>query len=177
MGGKKWGVPQYSTVFVIMAIVCGMGGFKGNFWDRLDLTFKAFTKGMTALTYAAFVIAFSRAISVIMTDGKIIHTVIYYLAMPINQVGNVVGAFLMYVANVIVNFFIGSGSGQAVTVMPIFAPLAHITPRSRSSASSSATVSPTASTPQPAFLWRLWALRASPTASMSSGSCRSSASS
>ena len=127
MGGKKWGVPQYSTVFVIMAIVCGMGGFKGNFWDRLDLTFKAFTKGMTALTYAAFVIAFSRAISVIMTDGKIIHTVIYYLAMPINQVGNVVGAFLMYVANVIVNFFIGSGSGQAVTVMPIFAPLAHIT--------------------------------------------------
>ena len=127
MGGKKWGVPQYSAVFVIMAIVNGMIGFKGGFWYRLDATFKAFTKGMTALTYAAFVIAFSRAISVIMTDGKIIHTIIYYLAMPINQVGNVVGAFFMYVANVIVNFFIGSGSGQAVTVMPIFAPLAHIT--------------------------------------------------
>lgn len=127
MGGKKWGVPQYSGTFSVMAIVCGMIGFKGGFLDRLDATFKAFTKGITTLTYAAFVIAFSRAISVIMSDGKIIHTIIYYLAMPINRVGNVAGSFLMYVANVIVNFFIGSGSGQAVAVMPIFAPLAQIT--------------------------------------------------
>ena len=47
--------------------------------------------------------------------------------MPIAQAGPVLGANLMLAANIIINFFIPSGSGQAVTVMPIMVPLADLT--------------------------------------------------
>ena len=86
---------------------------------------------MSSLTYAAFVIVFARAISVVMTDGKIIHTIVYYLSMPIGKVSAVAGANLMFLANVIINFFIPSGSGQAVTVMPIMVPVADLSNISR----------------------------------------------
>ncbi len=117
----KWGVYNYATMFLIMGLTCGFAGGLG-----LDRTFRAFTKGMSSLTYAAFVIVFARAISVIMTDGKIIHTIVYYLSIPIGKVSAVVGANLMFVANVVINFFIPSGSGQAVTVMPIMVPVADL---------------------------------------------------
>ena len=122
----KWGISHYSTVFLIMGLTSGFIGGLG-----LNQTFKAFTKGMSGLTYAAFVIVFARAISVVMTDGKIIHTIVYYLSMPIGKVSAVAGANLMFLANVIINFFIPSGSGQAVTVMPIMVPVADLSNISR----------------------------------------------
>lgn len=61
------------------------------------------------------------------SDGKIIDTVVYALSLPITQFGPVVGANLMFLANVVINFFVPSGSGQAVTVMPIMVPLASLT--------------------------------------------------
>ena len=60
-------------------------------------------------------------------DGKIMDTLVYWLSAPISLVGPVLGANLMLFANIIINFFIPSGSGQAVTVMPIMVPIADLT--------------------------------------------------
>ena len=118
----KWGVSHYATVFVIIGIVSGFVGGLG-----LDQTFRSFSKGISNLAFAAFVVAFARAISVIMTDGRIIHTVVYYLSLPVSKVSTLIGANVMLAANVIINFFIPSGSGQAMTVMPIMIPIADLT--------------------------------------------------
>jgi uncharacterized ion transporter superfamily protein YfcC len=79
------------------------------------------------MVYAAFVVGMARAISVVMIDGKIMDTLVNWLSMPIGYVGPVLGANFMLIANVVINFFIPSGSGQAVTVMPIMVPLADLT--------------------------------------------------
>ena len=118
----KWGVSHYATVFVIIGIVSGFVGGLG-----LDQTVRSFSKGISNLAFAAFVVAFARAISVIMTDGRIIHTVVYYLSLPVSKVSTLIGANVMLAANVIINFFIPSGSGQAMTVMPIMIPIADLT--------------------------------------------------
>jgi uncharacterized ion transporter superfamily protein YfcC len=107
---------------VIIGIVSGFVGGLG-----LDQTFRSFSKGISNLAFAAFVVAFARAISVIMTDGRIIHTVVYYLSLPVSKVSTLIGANVMLAANVIINFFIPSGSGQAMTVMPIMIPIADLT--------------------------------------------------
>ena len=117
-----WGISHSATVFLIVGLLCGFVGGLG-----LNGTFTTFVKGMGNLVFAAFVVAFARAISVVLTDGKIIHTVVYYLSIPIGKVSSVIGANVMLFANVIINFFIPSGSGQAVTVMPIMAPVADLT--------------------------------------------------
>ncbi len=118
----KWGISQYSFVFVVMAVLGGIVGGLG-----VTGTANSFVRGCGNMVYAAFVIGMARAISVVMTDGKIIDTFVYYLSLPIAYVGPVLGANMMLAANVLINFFIPSGSGQAVTVMPIMVPLADLT--------------------------------------------------
>ena len=75
---------------------------------------------------AAFVIGFATALGVVLDNGKILHTVVYYLSLPITKVGPVVGASVMYLANLVINLFIPSGSGQAAAVMPIMVPIADL---------------------------------------------------
>ncbi len=118
----KWGIQHYSVVFIMMAVFSGLVGGLG-----VTGTANAFVKGCGTMVYAGFVIGMARAISVVMTDGKIIDTIVNWLAMPIAQAGPVLGANMMLAANIIINFFIPSGSGQAVTVMPIMVPLADLT--------------------------------------------------
>ena len=118
----KWGIDHYSVVFLMMAVFCGLIGGLG-----INGTAVSFVKGCGSMAYAALVIGMARAISVVMTDGKIIDTVVYYLSLPISKYGPVIGANLMFFANIVINFFIPSGSGQAVTVMPIMVPLADLT--------------------------------------------------
>ena len=118
----KWSISQFSVAFLIMGVLIGMIGGLG-----VNGTSKAFVKGCTQMVFAGFIIGMARAISVVMSDGRIIDTVVYYMSLPIAATGPVVGANLMYLLNVVVNFIIPSGSGQAVTVMPIMVPLADIT--------------------------------------------------
>ncbi|MDO4787449.1 MAG: TIGR00366 family protein, partial [Fretibacterium sp.] len=116
-----WGVPDYSAVFLGMALLIGLVGGLG-----VDGTADAFVKGCATLIVGAFVIGMSRAISVVMVDGKIIDTIVHYLSEPISHYGPIVGANLMFYANTIINFFVNSGSGQAVVVMPLMVPLADL---------------------------------------------------
>lgn len=118
----KWGIDHYSVVFLMVAVFCGIIGGLGT-----NGTAIAFVKGCGSMAYAALVIGMARGISVVMTDGKIIDTIVYYLSLPIAMFGPVAGAIFMFFANIVINFFIPSGSGQAVTVMPIMVPLADLT--------------------------------------------------
>ena len=118
----NWGMQQYSAIFVMMAVFSGLVGGLG-----VNGTAAAFVRGCGTMVFAGFVVGMARAISVVMSDGKIIDTIIYWMSVPIAQVGPVLGANMMLLANIIINFFIPSGSGQAVTVMPIMVPLADLT--------------------------------------------------
>ncbi len=127
IGSMKYGFgfTQMSAVFLIMGVVGGIVGGLG-----INGTAKSFVEGCKNMCYAALIIGMAKAISVVLTDGKIIDTLIYYLSLPINNVGPVVGANVMFLVNLVFNFVITSGSGQALTVMPIMVPIAdlcHIT--------------------------------------------------
>jgi uncharacterized ion transporter superfamily protein YfcC len=121
-----WGISQFSAIFLAAAVIIGLVGGLG-----VNGTARTFVKGCSGMAYAALVIGMARSISVVMQQGNIIDTVIYWLSLPITAVGPLIGANLMYVANTVINFFIPSGSGQAVTVMPIMVPLADIAGISR----------------------------------------------
>ena len=72
---------------------------------------------------AALVVAFSRGILVIATEGKIIDTILFALAGVTEQAHPIVSAYLMLFMQGCINFFVPSGSGQAALTMPIMAPL------------------------------------------------------
>lgn len=99
-----------------------------------DNMVKSFINGCKGMLYGVVIIGFANALTVIMTKGKIIDSLIYYLSLPLSLVNTYVAAVLMYWVNIVINFFIPSGSGQAAAVMPIMAPLADVLGISRQTA-------------------------------------------
>lgn len=75
---------------------------------------------------AAFIVGFANGISVILASGNILNTIVYWLSIPMSGMGSILGANFMFVANLIINLFIPSGSGQAVAVMPLMVPVADL---------------------------------------------------
>lgn len=83
-----------------------------------------FIEGAAELTGTALLIGFARSIALILEDGQVLDTLIYYLSMPVEAVGAHAGAVLMLFIQALLNFFIPSGSGQAFVTMPIMVPIA-----------------------------------------------------
>ena len=71
-------------------------------------------------------IGFAASISVVMTNGNIIHTCVHAAAAVVGSLPPAFTAIGMNILNIFVNFFIISGSGQAFVVMPIMSPLAQV---------------------------------------------------
>lgn len=73
---------------------------------------------------AALIIGLARAVSGVLSAGLIMDTTIHALSILMSKLPRLLIGPAMYIANIIINGFITSGSGQASAVMPIFAPLA-----------------------------------------------------
>lgn len=117
-----WYFEEISALFLTMGIIVGIIYHKTN----LEQIAKDFVAGAGEMTTAAIFVGLSRAILVIMEDGMIMDTIVYYLSLPLSQLGNVFAAWGMYLSQGLINFFIPSSSGQAVVVMPILSPLSDV---------------------------------------------------
>lgn len=115
----QWGIDHMSALFIIIAIVCGIIA-RMNY---NEIT-KVFLEGCTKLVYGALIIGVARAIVIVMENANILDTLVYALSVPLDNFTPVVAAFGMFLANAVINFFVPSGSGQAMIVMPILTPLA-----------------------------------------------------
>lgn len=122
-----WYFEELSALFMLLGFIVGMIIYKGNFEKYAD----TFMEGAKSLTIAALLVGLSRAILVIMEDGSIMDTIVYALATPLGKLHSVLAAWGMFVAQGLINFLIPSSSGQAVVVMPIFAPIADVIGLSR----------------------------------------------
>lgn len=116
-----WDMEEMAAIFVGLAIVVGViAGF-----DSATIS-KHFLEGCKKMLSAVIIIGLAQSISVIMTDGKIIDTVVHVLAGGLNQVPGFLQAPAMLIANTVINVFLTSGSGQAAAVMPIMIPLSDL---------------------------------------------------
>lgn len=91
----------------------------------------AFMNGVKKMCYSAILVGCAAGVSVILNEGNILHTIVYemsrlLLCLPKWMVGPA-----MFYFNIIFNFFVSSGSGQARIVMPVMAPLADVVGISR----------------------------------------------
>ncbi|WP_320129873.1 YfcC family protein [uncultured Sphaerochaeta sp.] len=118
----SWKADQISATFLVVILIIGLLNR-----SNLNGIVSMFLKGCQSVIPAAFIIGFANAISLLMKNGLILDTIVYYLSIPINHFGPVLGANFMVIANVLINFFISSGSGQATAVMPIMIPIADLT--------------------------------------------------
>jgi len=118
---KSYYIMELASIFLAMGIISGLiGGISPNEIARL------FIKGSESIAFGALVVGVARAILVVMTDGQIIDTVIYYLANAVSHMPKSLAAAGMFWVQAAMDFFIPSGSGQAMATMPIMSPLADL---------------------------------------------------
>ncbi|MGN9164761.1 YfcC family protein [Tissierellaceae bacterium HCP3S3_D8] len=116
-----WYILEIGSVFLAMGLVSGViGGLKPS---RIA---EEFVSGAQSIVFGALVVGIARGILVVMTDGMIIDTIVYSLAHTIQVLPKSIAVIGMYIVQIIINFFIPSGSGQATATMPIMIPLADI---------------------------------------------------
>ena len=115
---KGFYISEIAAVFLAMGILSGIIG-KLSVNDMAD----AFIEGAKGMIGAAVIIGCARGIVIIAENAQIIDTVLYGLVGLIGKLPSLIAAYLMYIVQMIVNFFIISGSGQAAVTMPLLAPL------------------------------------------------------
>lgn len=120
-----WGLAEMCGMFIAMGI--GVGLVSGLNVNALCVNF---LDGCRGIILGALVLGLARGISVIMTEGNILDTIVYGLSRMIGSLPSAVTIVGVLLAITVLNFFIYSGSGKAVLIMPIISPLAdtlHIT--------------------------------------------------
>ncbi|MCB1174159.1 MAG: YfcC family protein [Leptospiraceae bacterium] len=90
---------------------------------RFGQMMKDFWHGIVTFSPALILIALSQAIRVLAEDGRIIDTVLFYFSESLQGVSPTVSLIGMYGFQTVMNFFVPSGSAQALLTMPILAPL------------------------------------------------------
>jgi len=124
-----WYLTELAAVFMALGLVAAVVGRLGP--DRVAAEFGY---GAAELTKTALLIGFARTIEVVLTEGRVIDTVINGLAQPLQVLPRGLSAIGMLGVQTVFNFVIPSGSGQAYVTMPIMAPLSDLTGLSRQTA-------------------------------------------
>lgn len=116
-----WFMVEMAGLFIFMGIIVGfIAGL-----NTKEIC-EGFTQGFRDVLMGAIIVGLARSVAVVLEDGHILDTLVYSLGSVVDGFPAVLSAVGMYIAQLMINFVIPSGSGQALVTMPIMAPLADI---------------------------------------------------
>ena len=125
LGYMLYGVRKYNFyINEIAAVFLAIAIFVGVVCRTKGEDFVAqMMEGASSVTPGALIIGLAASIKIVLQDGMIIDTVIHSLAGTLSALPVALAAIVTTLVQGILNFFIPSGSGQAMVTMPILIPL------------------------------------------------------
>ena len=124
-----WGLVEmtggFFTVGLCTILISGMSG---------DESMKAFIKGLEMMIVPALIVGFARGIQVVLQEGQVIDTMLFYTASTLEQLPTLLAVEGMFLFQSMLNFLIPSASGQALVTMPLMVPLSDLLGISRQTA-------------------------------------------
>ncbi len=113
-----WYINELSAVFLIIALLCGLV-------SRMSATTMSETtlKAVALAAPGAFMVGFATSIKVLMEMGSISDTISFQLSNMLQGLPLYASAICMSISQTVINFFIPSGSGQALATLPVMLPL------------------------------------------------------
>jgi len=111
--------PMMIAVGLVVAILCGwIGQFS---FDKIG---NEFAKGLASMAFVAFVIGLAKVMSIVMTNGNILHTIVYWITRPLMNLPLAVSSVGMTLVISVINLIIPSASSKAAILVPILSPIA-----------------------------------------------------
>ncbi len=126
---KGWYIVELGGLFFAMGLFCGIAGKMSP--NELA---HAFIAGLKDMAGAALIVGFTGGILVILEQGKIMDTVLFGMSSVTAKMPSILAADAMYGLQMVLNFFIPSGSTKAALTMPLMAPLADLSGITRQTA-------------------------------------------
>jgi uncharacterized ion transporter superfamily protein YfcC len=121
-----WGFNELSALFFLAAVVIGIVGGLGP-----SGSVTAFLNGMQTMVAASMLVGVARGISVVLTDGRVIDTIVQSLASPLMDKPPAFAAVLMIPIQGLIHVVVPSVSGQAALTMPVLVPASDLIGLSR----------------------------------------------
>jgi uncharacterized ion transporter superfamily protein YfcC len=118
---RGWGFNELSASFLIAGVLAGLIGGLG-----VGGTTTAYIEGMQSVLSAAVLIGVARSISLVLSDGHVIDTILQSMATTLGSASAAAASLLMIPAQALIHVFVPSVSGQAVLTMPVLVPLADL---------------------------------------------------
>ncbi|MGO3055516.1 YfcC family protein [Halomonas sp. AOP43-A1-21] len=118
---QGWFMLEMAGLFIIMGVVVGL--IAGLTTDDIC---EGFNKGFRDVLVGAMIAGIARGVAVMLEQGQIMDTLVYGLGNLVGELPTILSAIGMYFAQLLFNFVVPSGSGQALVTMPIMAPLSDI---------------------------------------------------
>lgn len=111
-----------------MAVLFTTGGLLAGYFTGLKgkNLFKSFMQGAKTIAPAIPLIVFVIAISYVLGEGKIMHTLLHTVSDFMQGVSPYSAIFLIFGVIALLELFIGSGTAKAFLIMPLIAPLSDL---------------------------------------------------
>ncbi len=112
--GYQWYIMEIATLFFVMGLVSGLAmGYGANTLTR------HFLNGASDILSAALIVGLAGGIIIILKNGNVIDTLLYYVSGSIREMGKYATISFMYVIQTGINLIMPSGSAKAALTMPI----------------------------------------------------------
>lgn len=116
-----WYIDEIAAMFLMMMIFVGIA----SGYSATDIC-KTFIESTKTMVSSMLIVGFTRGILIVMKDGMISDTIVYYLVSLLSGASKYVSAYGMLFLQNIIKFFITGSSSQATITMPIMAPTAEL---------------------------------------------------
>ena len=126
---KGWYFEEMSGLFIFMGIACGLVSGYGP--SRIA---KEFGNGAKGIVVGCLIIGIARTVEVILSDAKILDTIVYGIVNIVNVMPGSIKAVGMFICQSLINCVIVSGTGQAAVTMPFMVPVSDLVGISRQTA-------------------------------------------
>jgi len=122
----QWYMIEIAAVFIGVTIASAYFGKL-----TLDEATNAITEGAKSMMTVCIIMSLARSIVVIATNGHILDTFLYTMTQLMSNLHPIFASHAMLGTQMLLNFFVPSGSGQAVLTMPVMIPLGDLVHVSR----------------------------------------------
>lgn len=112
--GYGWYIMEIATLFFAMGIFSGIA-----FSNTANEITHLFLDGARDILSAAMIVGLAGGILIVLEEGNIIDSILYYISQSMNDFGKMASVSMMYLIQNIINIIIPSGSAKAALTMPM----------------------------------------------------------
>jgi len=115
-----------NLTMVIVAVMFLSGGIASVLASGKGMSFlcKNFWEGIVAISPSLIILLMAASIKYIMVEGKILDTILHAAVGAAGNMPKVLIVLFIYMITLVMNFFISTGSGKAILMIPLLVPMA-----------------------------------------------------